>query len=564
MSDHREDEATPPPRPRVLAWAIAGAVLLWLAQPPVGLWPLAWFAPVFWLRLTTMAAPFRKWDYVRFWVGSTLYWALAVHWVCYPHPLTPLGVPPLAMYLAVYPTAMLAITRAGHLRLGLPLWLVAPVAWTAMELLQARLFTGFLMGAVSHTQVSQAWLRSLATYGGAYAVTFAVVLVAATLTLLWTEPDRSKRRVRVAGFVVAVLLVSTAGSLARWSVAIESANEPPARVALIQGDTRATWSPDPDRNRNIMDRQTALSLEAFKRAQAAGDPLDLIVWPESMFRAPLYTFDGSPTVPSDADSSRAAASRNTADWFRSLTGSVRASALVGIDRFDWGTDEQGETTVGLYNSVALADRSGTITAVYDKMHLVPFGEYIPFASNLPALAALTPVNSGLRAGERAVAMNVPLDGDRTLRLSPSVCYESVVPRVIRRHVVELTDNGDRPDALVNVTFDAWFWGSSELDMHLACGVFRAVEHGLPLLIAANGGLSAVIDATGEVLQVSPRMEEHVLLANVPPKSAAATFYTRYGDLFAGTCLTGCGLIVVGCYARRSSRTDSADPTASQP
>lgn len=545
-------------RPPVLGWGVAGAVLLWLAQPPAGLWPLAWLAPVCWLRLATLPAEFSRGDYARFWLTAALYWAMALYWVCFPHPLTPLGLPPLAIYLACYPTAMLAITRAAHLRWRVPLWIAAPIAWTGMELVQARLFTGFLMGSLSHSQAGQPWVRSLAAYGGAYAVTFAVVLVAATLTLLWNAWRQPARNWRVVSAAVAVASVIAAGMIARRSVPIEAPEATPPRVALIQGDVRATWDPDPNRNRQIMDRQTALSVEAFKRSQADGRPLDLIVWPESMFRAPLYTFDGSPTVPSDTDASRKAMAENTADWFRSLTASVRAAVLVGIDRFDWGVDAEGEPTVGLYNSVALADQNGVVTAMYDKTHLVPFGEYIPLASGLPALAALTPVNSGLRAGDQAVAMNVPLKGDRTLRLCPSVCYESVVPRVIRRHVVELTEAGDRPDALMNVTYDAWFWGSSELDMHLACGVYRAVELGTPLLVAANGGLSAVIDAKGEVLKVSPRMEEHVLLADVPPRSVEPTFYTRYGDLFAGTCLACCVLVVGLSLSRGGGRTGRND------
>lgn len=564
MSGDRYVEGPILGRPRLLTWSVVGAVLMWLAQPPAGLWPLAWVAPVAWLWLATVPTAFSRRDYVRFWLGATLYWVMALYWICFPHPLTPLGLPPLAMYLGCYPTAMLAITRAARRRWGVPLWVAAPIAWTGMELLQARLFTGFLMGSLSHTQVGQAWIRSIASFGGAYAVTFAVVLVAATVTVLLTEWSLPSRRRRLLGMVAAVAAVLAAGAAARWSARLEAPAAKPPRVALIQGDIRATWDPDPERNRRIMDRQTALSVEAFKRSQAEEQPLDLIVWPESMFRAPLYTFDGSSTIPEETDSSRQAMAENTADWLRSLTASTRSAVMVGIDRFDWGEDPNGEPIVGLYNSVALADTTGTVTAVYDKTHLVPFGEYIPFASGLPALAALTPVNSGLRSGDGPVAMSVPLKKGRVLRVCPSICYESVVPRVIRRQVVELTAAGNRPDALVNVTYDAWFWGSSELDMHLACDVYRAIEHGLPLLVAANGGLSAVIDAKGNVLQVSPRMAEHVLIADVPPRTIEPTFYTRWGDLFAGTCLACCLVVAVTSLRGRNDRDDRTDKEAAQP
>src|SRR5690606_31703456 len=145
---------------------------------------------------------------------------------------------------------------------------------------------------------------------------------------------------------------------------------------------------------------------------------------------------------------------------------------------------------------------GELRATYDKMHRVPFGEFIPLAEWFPFLYRLTPLTGGIVAGTGPVEMQ--LDGE--IFPSPNICYETVVPHLIRRQFRDFAGGSIEPDALVNLTNDGWFWGSSELDMHLACGVFRAVETRTPLLIAANGGLSAQIDVLGRIVQVTPRQE----------------------------------------------------------
>lgn len=551
MTENAPQDAQPGTRPRVLLIGVVGSVLLWLAQPPMGWWPLAWVGPAFWLWLANQPTAFGRREYTRVWLAAAVYWLLALNWVCRPHPLTPIGLPFLAAYLALYGLATVGLIRLARRRWRAPLWLAAPISWVGMEFLQARLFTGFLMGAVSHSQAGQPWLRSIAAWVGAYGVTFVVIVVAATVATAFRGWQRPPLIRDVLGVVAAILMAVGIGGAARWSIAIEGPRPTPARVALIQGDSRATWDPDPGRGQRIMDRQVALTAQANQQARSQGKRLDLVVWPESMFRSWLFTFDGSMIPPPDVNDSTRAVIDSTEKWFESLTSLVDgATVIAGIDRFDWRDDAGGEPTSDVYNSVAIANGRGEVEAIYDKTHLVPFGEYIPFAQGLPALYYLTPMSGGLNAGTGPVPMRVELRNGETLRLSPSICYESVVPRVIRRQVAELIASDERPDALLNVTNDAWFWGSSELDMHLACGVFRAVENGTPLLVAANGGLSAVVEATGEVLEVSPRMAEHVIVAEVPPKSVKPTPYTLLGDWFAGGCLLAC---VVGVLAPTFTR-----------
>ena len=564
-------EPTKEKRAPTLRLGLASALLLWLAQPPFGLWGLAYVAPIGWLWIIRREAPLDRGDWLRVYASGVVYWLLAVHWVRLPHPLTPIGWGFLAAYLGCYPLVFVWLTRIGIQRARVPLLLAAPIVWTGLELLQAHLFTGFLMGALSHTQAAYSVSYILAFFVGAYGMSFAVMLVASILVTLFMPWRPNRIRIAIIVILVPVLSDLLAVAVPTHFASISTKDSPRLTVALIQGDTRATWDPDPDRSRKIMDRQVALSLQAVEQAKAEGKTLDLIVWPESMFRAPLETFEGSPVPPADAHENLVKSNEHTQEWFRSLAARLETPLLVGIDHFDWKpdpADPEGLPKADCYNSAALVDAGGKLAAVYDKTHRVPFGEYIPFAEGLPAMYYLTPLSGGLRPGAGPVAMKLTTSGGESVILAPSICYETVVPHVVRRHVAELTERGETPDLLVNITNDAWFWGSSELDMHLACAIYRAVETGTPLIVAANGGLSAVIDASGRVIAQSPRMEEHTLIAEVPlRRRGEPTPYVRYGDWFAGACLIACaGLAILGVEAsrRRPSFGGSSTPVGEKP
>jgi apolipoprotein N-acyltransferase len=162
-----------------------------------------------------------------------------------------------------------------------------------------------------------------------------------------------------------------------------------------------------------------------------------------------------------------------------------------------------------FNSAILFDRDGVIGFRYHKMHLVMFGEYVPLGDWFPFVYRLTPIPAGLASGPAPASFEV-----RGLRFAPSICFESCVGHLIRRHVVELKAAGTEPDVLVNLTNDGWFYGSHCLDLHLACNVFRAVELRKPMLVAANTGFSAHIDGSGRLLEVGPRRQPAILRAEV--------------------------------------------------
>src|SRR5262249_27016838 len=159
--------------------------------------------------------------------------------------------------------------------------------------------------------------------------------------------------------------------------------------------------------------------------------------------------------------------------------------------------------------------------------LVPFGEYVPFATTFPWLYQLTPLPSGATPGSGPQALEID-----HVRYAPNICYENTLPRLIRAQVNTLAAEDREPQVLVNLTNDGWFWGSSELDLHLACAVFRAVECRKPFLVAANTGFSAWIDSNGQIMAQGRRRATDVIVAQTQIDLRRSP-YLAMGDLPAG-------------------------------
>jgi apolipoprotein N-acyltransferase len=159
-----------------------------------------------------------------------------------------------------------------------------------------------------------------------------------------------------------------------------------------------------------------------------------------------------------------------------------------------------------------------------------FGEYIPLADRFPWLYNLTPLPAGLTAGDAPLAVPIA-----ETRVAATICYETALPEAIRSMVLELERAGGRPDLLANLTNDGWFWGSSELDMHLSAGIFRAIEVRTPLVIAANTGFSAWIDGSGRLLARGPRRQTATLRAAVEPDGRRSPWLV-WGSVPTGGCV----------------------------
>jgi apolipoprotein N-acyltransferase len=298
---------------------------------------------------------------------------------------------------------------------------------------------------------------------------------------------------------------------------------------------------------------------------------DLIVWPETVFSCPVEFDSGTeymPWITGDKNAMIPDDYRDSPQKFQAWLASIEAKTegamtaatqefslpmIMGVNRMHFGS--QGRE---IYNCAAMVTPDGSwcergrlTQSYYDKMHLVPFGEFMPFADTLPWLRALSPLGPGSRPGEQPRGFYV-----NNICLVPNICYETVLPYVIRNQLVTLQQQGIEPQILVNVTNDGWFWGSSELKQHLACSVYRAVESRLPMVIAANTGISASIDASGHILAEGPVRGTKSILADVR-LDRRESWYLRHGDLFAGTCLAA--VIFLACLGVIGKRRSAKPP-----
>jgi apolipoprotein N-acyltransferase len=558
--------ATPAPSKTTLALGLLGALLCYVAQPPLAWGLLAWIGPTPWLLLARAERLPGRRPYLALWLAGAGYWLLAIQWIRLPYWANFLALIGMAIYLGAYLPTFVALTRVAVHRLRVPLWLAGAVVWTGLEWLRAHLLTGFLMASLAHTQAKFPLVIQIADLGGEYAVTFLIMLVAgslaAALPLVWVDasilcdPGRPHSRRVLKGALTlapaAIALVAAAfyGIDAYVVLRTVGLNRPPSpRIAIIQTNMLSDWKGTPERDAAAMQEQIELSI---KTVRASREPVDLIVWPETMFRQPWFIRDER-HPPADGAVHK---SRYTAAFvdLRMLAEETGAALLVGIDRVlvskarPPAADDDVEMLV--YNAAAAVDRSGKLLGYYAKMHLLPFGEFIPFAAWLPGLAQFVPITGNSLWGEGPAAFEI-----NGVTYAPNICYESALPHLIRRQVNELTAAGQRPDVLVNLTNDSWFWGSSELDMHLACGVFRAVEMRTPLVIAANRGLSAYITDLGRIAAITQRDRADALVVDVAlrPSGSGATIYARFGDWLPLACLACClGLTIVGWLARRTA------------
>jgi apolipoprotein N-acyltransferase len=548
--------------------ALVGSLLLWASLPPLALGWLGWIAPVPWLLLARMdVLPGRR-PYRAIYVAGLAFWLASLYWLCLPHPILSLGWIALSAYLAIYLPIFVGLTRVAVHRCYIPLWLAAPVVWTGLELARAHMLTGFLMASLAHTQVKWTMLIQISDVVGEYGVDFVVMLVAASIASqiplsLFAAPNESKQRegsilFQLVPLVSAVIVLATTLAYGHWrlvkaqELTANSLSKGP-RLALIQGDSSADMKFDSSRERQIMTDYMDLSSKAIAKAGQIGDgrPVDLVVWPETMFRTPLITFDKGYRAPPGSNRTPEEIAAYGPHDLEGLVKRLGTPVMVGVDRVHYPItgSANSEAPPLVFNATVLVGHQGEIIGTYDKMHRVMFGEYIPFADWFPFLYGITPLTGGIVAGEAPAALR--LDG--VYCFSPNICYETAIPHVIRRQVATLENRDEYPNALVNMTNDAWYWGSSELDMHLACGVFRAVETRLPLVIAANGGISAWIDHLGHVRAKSPRQQATFIIADIEP-SGIESYYVRYGDWFSAACLACCiVLAALGWKSRRNLR-----------
>ncbi len=499
------------PTARVLVLVVSG-VLGALAFPKTGWALLAWIWLVPALASAVTRAP--RAALADGWLAGTVFFAVLLRWLDHtflhysaiPWPVTWLPIVALAAYCGLYVGLVAGGTAwlRGRLGAGVALAL-APPLWVAGEWLRGHLMGGFPWGLLGYSQQAQLLVIQIAELGGVYAVSLVIMSVNAALAgVSVLGPRRAWPGTAAASILLAAALGFGVQALAKESGAGGGSVE----IALIQPSIEQTTKWDPARHAQILEIYEQLTREAARSKPAA------VLWPET-----------ATTIYLRGD--RALLDRLT-----------RLAAEIGVPILVGSLDRRQDLRGQFLNSAFLLTGQG-ITAKYDKIHLVPFGEYVPLAGLLGFVRGWAAFISEFGEGDTETIFPLPGAPFGTV-----ICYEVIFPELFRGFVVR------GASFMTNITNDAWFGETSGPWQHLGMVSLRAVEHRVAIARAANTGVSAFVEPTGRIGPMLPLLERGVLHRSIPLR-ARTTLYTRLGDWLVYAC-AGLGAIgVAGAFLRRS-------------
>jgi apolipoprotein N-acyltransferase len=513
----------------VLAWgwrrwliAFAAGALSALAVAPFNVWPILFltFPTLVWLidgaglerwRAMTAAAATGWWFGFGYFLAG-LYWIGYAFLVDAPTfgwllPIAVIGLPAL---LAVFTAFGVTLARGLWTR-GAPRILALAVALTAAEWLRGHLLTGFPWNAFGYALASPLALAQSASVLGIWGLTFVAVAVFASPAAL--TDDRDETRWAWLPVVLGLAVLAALGGygalrLSRTPTRLVDGVHLRIVQPNLQQDVRFNYAAKPE----VMKRYIALSDRAAGPQALGVRDVTHLIWPESAF--PFFL-----TREADALDQIAQLLRHGTVL---ITGAVRLAEPVN------------PTDPGVFNSIYVISHDASVVGLYDKVHLVPFGEYLPFQRVLESLGLrqLTKLRGGFLAGDRRRLITVP-GAPPALAL---ICYEIIFPAAV-------VPPGERPGWIINVTNDGWFGISSGPYQHLQQARVRAIEEGLPLVRAANTGISAVVDPLGRIVNSLPLGQEGVVDSPLP-RAIGAPIYARVGDAPAATIVAIALLVVI--------------------
>lgn len=474
--------------------ALSLGVLAVAGLAPLGLWPLMLVALgglYLLIRVETHAAraALTGWCFGLGYFLAGLHWlgnafmvdADRLAWAAVP------AVVALSALMALYAALATALTVLVAAP-GLARAFALPALWTFSELLRATLFGGFPWNLVGYALAGNDALAQVAALGGIHALGFITVLCATLGATALTMRGRWRWVFAVAG-IGAIGLTWGHGAL---RLAAAATGETATMLRLVQADIPQSLKWRPDQREAIIARYLKLSAQP-----PAGPAPTIVLWPES-------------ALPVALDQAGAFAPR--------LQAVVPPGGYLVTGAVRYHPDATGGGPHP-HNSAVAIDDAGRIAADYDKVRLVPFGEFVPLARHLP-IEKMTIGAEDFRPGPGprgwAIAGLPPVQ--------PLICYEAIFPGDLPPTAAQ-----NRPTWLLNLTNDGWFGRSAGLYQHLAMARMRAVERGLPLVRVANGGVSVVTDGYGRIVASLPIDTVGVLDANLPRPLAARPLYDRYGD-----------------------------------
>lgn len=550
--------------------AILAGLLLAASLPKVGIAGLAWVAPALMLAVALGkggAESFRI-GYVAglaYYLAS-LYWLLLIPYHWHSIPLGPAaGWLSLSAYVALYPATWVWLLCEGRpAKLdrdaprsevpGIPglaaawfpasggmfarswtrrtVWAISGAAlWVALEMLVARLFSGFPWNLLGSSQYQMTPLIQIASLTGIYGVSFLTVWVSLSLLSagLMVVLRPTVRSIWVGEIFLPIVVVALVFSFGFRQLRHDPPVTRTLKVALIQPSIPQTLIWDTSRDQERFGELVRLS------EQAMTNHPDLLVWPEA-------------AVPSFA--------RWDTNLYPAITNLVRRHRvwlILGSD--DLARSAARPDSYEFYNASFLVNPDGEFVSRYRKRNLVVFGEYIPLVRWLPFVKWFTPIEGGFTPGDGPVPFRL---ANPDVKTSVLICFEDIFPHVPGEYA------DDDTDFLVNLTNNGWFGEGAAQWQHAAGALFRAVEHGLPLIRCSNNGLTGWVDGYGRLRQVfrddrGTIYGAGILTAEIPllgvGEKRAPTFYHEHGDWFGWVCVGIAVIMLIGRFVgwRQSRR-----------
>ena len=491
---------------KTLSLSLLSGLLIFLSFPKADIGFLAWVAlvPLFYvLRDTDIPGAFRT-GFITGLVYSTglIYWVVfvVVHYGYLPFYAGVSVMLLLAIYLSLYPALFCAGVVYFRKR-GVRGVIIAPLLWVSLDYVKAHLFSGFPWEDLAYSQHGYLPVIQVGDITGIYGITFLIVLlnciVYDCISGSFFSSDSERKRFLpeiVIGFGLLALVFSYGiyriNDLKNTTEHLDSIN-----VSLIQGniDQSVKWSQK--YQTDTMNIYRNMSVDASKPG------MSLIVWPETAVPFCFQNYD---------DRSR--------DVINTAMG---ANSWLLFGSLGYVKDKE---EISFRNSAYLISPEGAVSGRYDKVHLVPFGEYVPLRNILFFIDQLVEGAGDFTPGGEITPFSV---GDK--KIGTLICYEGIFPEISREYCLK------GAELLVNITNDAWYGDTSAPYQHLTMAAFRAIENRTYMIRAANTGISAIVDPTGEILSRTNLFERTALNGSVK-FTRQNTFYSRYGNVFACSCI----------------------------
>ncbi len=506
--------------------AVLSGVLLTGAFPNIGIKWLAWFSLVPLLVSVRDLSPFNGFRLGL--LAGLIHYLTLIYWAAYtmntygdlPWALSLPVMFLLSLYLALYLAAFSGVLSKLS-KNPLICLLCVPVLWVSMEYIRSFLISGFPWELLGYSQFECLHLIQISDLCGVYGVSFLIAGVNGILFFGYLSLSKKKwhgsrvsKKLSAGSLGVGVTLLGLVFIYGDYRLALTEQlieQSPLSTITIIQGNIDQSIKWDPTFQASTARKYINLSLSAKSHSP------DLIVWPETAI--PFYFLYDQPLT----------------RMVQKGIAETGTSFIIGSPSFSLNNGK-----ITYFNSAYLINPDGSVSGRYDKVHLVPFGEYVPFKKWFPFIGKMVEHVGDFEPGEKGTTLLW-----KKHRLGVLICFEVIFPDLAR--VMVMNDSS----LLINITNDAWYGRTGAPHQHFSMTVFRAVENRRVVVRSANTGISGFIDPDGRIIDTTGLFEDAILSHSVP-MIQYKTFYTRFGDLFCRFCMAVTALLFWLGYRKSKS------------